>query len=257
MGREVKRVPLDFDWPVGKTWEGYLNPHHEARSDCPACGGTGYNPATRQIADDWYDFAQTGRRWCDDITQDEVDQLIKENRLWDFWREFVPGEGWRDKDPKPEVTAAQVNAWNKRGGIMGHDAINRMICVERRARRLGVYGHCPECRGTGDLWDPPEAEAQAENWEPTEPPEGEGWQLWETVSEGSPITPVYSTDENLIDHMCQPNDRSRGPWDKGWPRNVAEEFVKKHGWAPSGVKVDGEIVDGVTGVTVWGKEVEE
>jgi len=24
MGRELKRVPLDFDWPSGKTWSGYL-----------------------------------------------------------------------------------------------------------------------------------------------------------------------------------------------------------------------------------------
>ena len=26
MGREVKRVPLGFDWPVGKTWFGYVLP---------------------------------------------------------------------------------------------------------------------------------------------------------------------------------------------------------------------------------------
>lgn len=26
MGRELKRVPLDFDWPIGKVWEGYANP---------------------------------------------------------------------------------------------------------------------------------------------------------------------------------------------------------------------------------------
>ena len=24
MGREVKRVPLDFDWPLGKRWYGYI-----------------------------------------------------------------------------------------------------------------------------------------------------------------------------------------------------------------------------------------
>ncbi len=24
MGRELKRVPLDFDWPTKKVWDGYL-----------------------------------------------------------------------------------------------------------------------------------------------------------------------------------------------------------------------------------------
>lgn len=26
MGRELKRVPLDFDWPLGKVWRGYVRP---------------------------------------------------------------------------------------------------------------------------------------------------------------------------------------------------------------------------------------
>jgi hypothetical protein len=28
-------------------------------------------------------------------------------------------------------------------------------------------------------------------------PEGDGWQMWETVSEGSPISPVFATPEEL------------------------------------------------------------
>ena len=33
MGRELKRVPLDFDWPQNKVWHGYLNPYHSTK--CP------------------------------------------------------------------------------------------------------------------------------------------------------------------------------------------------------------------------------
>lgn len=29
MGRTMKRVPMDFDWPLKKVWEGYLNPDCE------------------------------------------------------------------------------------------------------------------------------------------------------------------------------------------------------------------------------------
>ena len=33
MGRELKRVPLDFQWEINKLWCGYINPHkaHECK----------------------------------------------------------------------------------------------------------------------------------------------------------------------------------------------------------------------------------
>lgn len=82
------------------------------------------------------------------------------------------------------------------------------------------------------------------------PPRGEGWQLWQTVSDG-PITPVFKTPEELIEYMCQPaeKDRLAGPWGKGWKREVAEKFVRGPGWAPSFMVVNGEIVDGPEAVT--------
>jgi hypothetical protein len=80
-----------------------------------------------------------------------------------------------------------------------------------------------------------------------DPPTGEGWQLWETVSEGSPITPVYSTAEGLIDHMCS-GPMVDLPWDTGWSRKVAEAFVRGDGWAPSMVVIGGTPFDGVTAI---------
>lgn len=38
MSRELKRVPLDFEWPMNKPWEGYINPHYKK---CDACDGNG------------------------------------------------------------------------------------------------------------------------------------------------------------------------------------------------------------------------
>jgi len=40
MGRKLKRVPLDFSWPQGKTWGGYLNPFASMSVTCPGCEGT-------------------------------------------------------------------------------------------------------------------------------------------------------------------------------------------------------------------------
>src|ERR1051326_5241009 len=36
MNHEVKRVPLDFGWPLNKVWEGYLMPDSLKERPCPA-----------------------------------------------------------------------------------------------------------------------------------------------------------------------------------------------------------------------------
>lgn len=110
--------------------------------ECEACDRSGYNPETKKISDDWYDFEGTGRKWCSKITQDEVQALIDHNRLFDLTH-------GKEKGYVP--TAEEVNSWaNGRG--FGHDAINRWICIETRAKRLGVYGQCEHCHGKGTVF---------------------------------------------------------------------------------------------------------
>ena len=214
MGRTLKRVPLDFAWPLGETWDGYLNPH-PAPPGCPLCDGLGYNAATRKIADDFYDHAGFGGRWRYDygkapdgrpsiyapwrvigdcrswvnaITQDEVQVLLDRGRLMDFTRH----------NPGYVPTAEEVNKWAEQG--MGHDAVNRSILIEARAKRLGVWGKCGLCKGEGYLpLFPPAAALAYESWERGEPPIGAGYQLWETTSEGSPASPVFPTLDALCD----------------------------------------------------------
>lgn len=212
MGRDIKRVALDFEWPMGQTWKGYLNPYSEESRQCPVCEGCGVNVETKKIEDTWYDFEKTGERWCDAITQDEVDALVAGHRLFDFTHEWTKENGWQLKDPPCHPTAEEVNAWNAGRG-MGHDAINRWICVKTRAKRLGVYGNCEFCKGEGNLWRTPEIKDKYDLWEGTEPPEGEGWQVWENVSEGSPVSPVFATASELADYLAEGGDewcRKRG-----------------------------------------------
>ena len=52
MGRELKRVPLDFDWPLKKVYEGFLNPYFS--KNCPFCEGSGESPASKILSDQWY-----------------------------------------------------------------------------------------------------------------------------------------------------------------------------------------------------------
>jgi hypothetical protein len=84
------------------------------------------------------------------------------------------------------------------------------------------------------------------------PPTGEGWQLWQTVSDG-PISPVFATPEELIDWMSQPVPADKRkpyepaayparPWAQGWQRESAERFVRGEGWMPSAMFIDGELL---------------
>lgn len=65
-------------------------------------------------------------------------------------------------------------------------------------------------------------------------------QVWETVSEGTPVTPPFATAAELVDYLATHGDfwdqkRGDGPWD----RASAERFVGT-GWAPSLVVVASE-----------------
>ena len=221
MGRLLKRVPLDFKWPINQAWKGFINPFNSI--ECKSCDGSGFNKETKQLSDDWYDFEHTGNRWCDKLTEIEIEELVKEGRISDcmpFWYRFDnetgkwmvlkergKGNKWEETE-RPEMPTVQtVNAWARRG--MGHDAINRIICIEARAKSLGVYGHCEYCGGEGVIWQSEEIKKLYEEWEAFEPPVGEGFQLWEDTSEGSPQSPVFTNLEELCG-WCQYNATTFG-----------------------------------------------
>ena len=58
-------------------------------------------------------------------------------------------------------------------------------CGGSGAADWGSYGYCDTCGGEGEV-------------SPSVPiPGGDHWQLWETTTEGSPISPVFSTSRAL------------------------------------------------------------
>lgn len=103
MGRELKRVPMDFEWPMGERWPGYC--FSTCSEDCDAC------------------------------------------------KRFAALIGVKTAEP---------------------------------------HG-CPSFRGF--LHD---------HGVSFDPPEGEGYQLWETTTEGSPQSPVFETLEALCE-WCEVN----------------------------------------------------
>lgn len=91
-------------------------------------------------------------------------------------------------------------------------------------------------------------------YRPWKDEEATWFQLWETVSEGTPVSPPFATKEELADHLAEHGDDwdiSRGKG--GWGKEAAHKFVMREGWAPSMVMVDGEVMSGVEFVTATDK----
>lgn len=304
MGRELKRVPADFKWPVDKTWEGYLNPHSSKWVSCTACEGRGDSPDMRHLHNLWwgyeefkpedrgskpfqpdhpvirasirrkiehcdtrhyYDVAaiQVGGRifrthvtledaaqveavrmcniynkaWYHHLNQQDVDALRKADRLWDFTRRPLTAEhrlivkrrvesgrcnSWLPHDNGYWPTAEEVN----RHSLVSFSGPDEWPVLEAEAKRLGCPTLCVICNGKGGYWPSKEAEDADKNWKSTEPPTGEAYQIWETVSEGSPISPPFTDPSSLAAFMAlrYPTDGDYRQWMK---------FINGPGWAPS------------------------
>lgn len=288
MGRELKRVPLDFEWPLNKPWSGFLNPHYTA-TDCAHCGGSGSSPLARRLNGQWYGQApfrpedrgsvpflatnsiiraraernvngspsfygcgesaitteairlaeHFNRCWRHHLNSDDVAALLALSQLKDLTHTWAQGDGWKQKEPAYTPTPQEVNAWSLMG--FGHCSINQWIVVTAMCERFGESSVCGVCNEEAVLWPSTEDKDRYEAWEPIEPPTGEGFQVWETVSEGSPISPVCATADQLAQYMAVADD---GATYEQWLK-----FIQGPGWAPSLMLLDGRLVSGVEAVS--------
>lgn len=216
MGREVKRVALDFSWPMDTVWRGFVNPHYKK---CAACSGSGVTVARQ--------------RFGDLVSLLMLSGSDAANGTCHPYFQGGPFYSSSGKVPPREMVELTALLAGRGPSAFGHDAIDRMRAEQKILVAAGLpkeWGYCAPCNGEGT---DPATQAAYEAWQPTEPPAGDGWQIWETVSEGSPITPVFPTKEALIDYLVEGGDG----WDRrrnagGWDRENAEKFVQ-NAWAPS------------------------
>lgn len=115
-----------------------------------------------------------------------------------------------------------------------------------------------------DYWEWNGNPPDREHYRPWKDEDATWFQLWETVSEGTPVSPPFATRQELADHLAMNGDawdQSRctdphtcrlfglTPGKPGWGKKKAESFVFGSGWAPSLVMDNGRLMDGVTAVT--------
>lgn len=217
MGREIKRVALDFDWPLKKVWEGYLNPHYK---ECESCKGTGSTTAMQRLEDLVSLLMLSGS----DSLKGKPHPYFNQN-----WALHRTGDIAPSKD-MAELTSGLAGRELERR-VMGHDSIDGWTAAKKIIEAAGLpekWGYCTVCDDGDGI--SPEIKQAYESWEETEPAEGEGWQVWENVSEGSPISPVFENKKGLIEWLEA----------EGYNREAATKFVET-GWVMSGMIVNGKM----------------
>lgn len=244
MGREIRRVPLDFAWPLNKVWEGFVNPHGgpcpaEAHGEC-FCGVT------------------AGRRYVSAIAQilsvagGDAASGPRKNGIWPhpYIAELpmAPSYKHRAVGPSADLAVLTTALAGREPSFMGHDACDRWSIEKRIIETAGLdpetWGICPVCEGNGD---DPAQRASVEAWTETPPPSGDAWQLWETTSEGSPISPPMPTPEELARWLADNGASSFGSNTESYETWLA--FIHGPGWAPSAVSSGGLMVSGVAGLS--------
>lgn len=271
MGREIKRVAAGFDWPLGKVWQGFINPHYKK---CPQANITCFGGST--AAERWMDaicrfLALVGEECA---AAPHAEQFKERGRIYPhpYLEEFAQAPRY-DIPPEIEAEAKKIEDSKRQmqflyryanqhpaklipltdellyvlgrfartkdfdmGGSASWEIQKAIFAGAGIDRELSKFGVCKVCDGEG--LDPDVKEVY-DAWEQTPIPNGSWWQVWETVSEGSPVTPAFATDAELIDYLVvngDARDQKRG--DGGWSRENAEKFVSV-GWAPSAMVVSG------------------
>lgn len=204
----MKRVALDFDHPLNETWPGFLNPHYR---ECPASCEGGYSWAYRHL-------------------REHIGPLLHDR------------EAREDAHYRGILTFL---AGQEPSGTVGYCSHGTLANLGKLAGLPDDWDECQVCGGHGIA---PEVFEAYEAWSEEEPPAGDGYQVWETVSEGSPITPVLPTAEAMIEWLVANGDG----WDRPVSREAAEKFVRGSGWVPSTVMVGGTITTGIESAKLQG-----
>ncbi len=125
-----------------------------------------------------------------DKKQDTWVGLDRSSKNRDDWK-WEPCE-------KPELPPVELLKKHFNRSLGGSGAVYH-VTKEKAEKEGWAVGYCNCCKGDGHVWPSKAAKKKFDKWKESEPPAGEGFQLWETTSEGSPTSPVFET----LDALCE------------------------------------------------------
>lgn len=208
MGRTCKRVPLDFEWGMHKIWVGYINPYRGV--DCPFCKD-GYSKEAQKIRDSIYRMDhddewirnpyRTGqynpKQKVHNMTQDEVDHIM--STYGNDRRKKIMDDIVKPQFPDAEAITPDIFSYIALVNPL-FPANLEWELIKYHSKKEGWDSSCPHCNGEGTVYINDEIKRMHDEFDGVEPPAGEGYQMWETTTEGSPVSPVFKTPEELAEY---------------------------------------------------------
>jgi len=113
------------------------------------------------------------------------------------------------------------------------DPIPCCACTDGK-NELAAYGFCPVCEGERQVYPQvnPPAIPLSECHQPWQETYYSGWQMWETTSEGSPISPVLESPEQLASWLVNNKASASGSQTATYDEWLA---MIDSGWSASAV----------------------
>ncbi len=107
----------------------------------------------------------------------------------------------------------------------------------------GLAAHKPEEHEGLDYWEWENSPPTRKYYQTYEDADATWFQMWETVSEGTPVSPPFATKEELAEYLAEYGDY----WDQkrgsgGWGIERATAFTGS-GWAPSMAVIGGRVLE--------------
>lgn len=192
MSREIRRVPVDWQHPIEP------DPYYREREArirlAEALGHHPYKspasrlvkPGERFVALFSPSLSVQQRKWDEGLAQ----WLAGTHKDFDFHLHYHHKDGFTDRDGERSFNPIRV--YDEDGETVLRE---RFIESADDLKTEDAYIACEYQRPSDD---------DADQYMPDFGiPEDElGWCLYQTVSEGTPVTPVFATAEELIDHLC-------------------------------------------------------
>jgi hypothetical protein len=213
MSREVRRVPVDFKHPIEH------NPHWEFQRTIPPYGHPAsrmHGPTERFVAlcDD---YPGTLASWEDDLRKLKA----KEGRDWTFDVEYyLTGfKGRDDTEPivHPYYLYDDAGEIDMQVQLRDADHLNELVVAKCEREKPNPDDYMP-------VFDVPEDEL--------------GWCLYQTVSEGTPVTPVFATAQELIEHLATVGQ----DWDQVPMRRASAEAIVSQGFTVGSMLMTGGVL---------------
>lgn len=199
MGREIRRVPANWQHPKYIKTHYYRGEGYVAKEIYKPMYDDDYDESVKEYEHELKEWFEGHKLWSEGYYIDYSGNKKTKKECFDEWLESIEND-------------------RKKNGFREDYRLEEKMKYET--------GHCLYSDVVGEVPTYPDPDDYM--------PIGNWYQLFETVSEGTPLSPAFETKQELVDWLTNNEDY----WGDKWTREQAEGMVK-HEYSPSFVIENG------------------